>query len=142
MAASNLAEMQWVDIIPPDATATPLDFAMVAATLAAIAIVIVAIYFYLSRPKQQARRKILALAGRDNLNNDQRRDGSHLIAKELGKAFGVKRLSTVRFGDAQQKRWETFLQTLDTNRFAPQTPSPDNFSQLATEAISWLRLRS
>ena len=76
MAASNLAEMQWVDIIPPDATATPLDFAMVAATLAAIAIVIVAIYFYLSRPKQQARRKILALAGRDNLNNDQRRDGS------------------------------------------------------------------
>lgn len=141
MPETNHANMPWADIVPPNAVTTSVDVTMAALAVVALVISLVLAYFYWRHPKQQARRFIKSLTSKKQYQTDRGRDSCHLIAKELGKAFGVTRLSAVRFPDIRQQEWEAFLQRLDQNRFSAITVSGDELGQLAQQAMSWLKAR-
>ena len=131
-----------VEIVPPSAVAPPLDATMVVLSIAALVFVLALAFFYWNRPKQQACRKIQLLIRQDWIQDQQRRDGCHLIARELGKAFEVPRLPLVRFDDIRQQEWEAFLHLLDRKRFSEALVSSDELIQLANQAMHWLKVRS
>ncbi|KPK09828.1 MAG: hypothetical protein AMJ68_11055 [Acidithiobacillales bacterium SG8_45] len=142
MPTSSLADTEWVDIVPPVAVTASPDVALVLLIVVAVLVAaMMATWFYSTQPKQQALRKLRPLIHAPGLNPDQRRDRCHLIAQQLGAAFGVTRLSAVCIDDARQERWQEFLQQLDQKRFSPEPPSGEDLAQLAAQAVNWLRPR-
>lgn len=142
MPTSSLAETEWVDIVPPvTVTASPDAALVLLIVVIVLATSMMATWFYSTRPKQQALRKLRRLIRAPDLNPDQRRERCHLIAQQLGAAFGVTRLSAVCIDDARQERWQEFVQQLDQKRFSQEPPSGEDLAQLADQAVNWLRLR-
>lgn len=142
MPTSSLAETEWVDIVPPVTVSASPDAAMVLLIVCVVlAIAITAAWFYSTRPRQQARRKLRSLIRTTDRSKHQPRDNCHVIARELGKAFGVTRLTAVSFNDTRQEHWQEFLQQLDRKRFSAEPLSGHDFAQLADQAVGWLRQR-
>ena len=141
MADSSLSRTQWVDIVPPESVTTALDGGV--ATLITIAMIALAtgIYWWRRRSRQKARRVIRGIGSANALTDEQRKTGCHVIAQQLGLAFGAGRLASIRFDGSHQTKWDAFLRQLDRNRFSPLPPSAEDLAQLQEQAIHWLGRR-